>query len=230
MSTDSRSLDGDWQDAGAGRPEPRQGTGPRASFDLAVEHTFGKEGGFTGKDGLPHDSGGPTNMGVTLGTLRAILRVDEDGDGWADGDFNSDGVIDWKDVALLPREVAKERIYRPRYWDGPGFGAIRSQAVATKAFDLGVHAGPRAAVAVLQRAVNEARPAGFAPLRLDGRLGPRTLAAIDACDEELLLRAFASEQAAFYLAIIAEDPTQEGFRRNWLARARWPFPTGRSMA
>ncbi len=27
-------------------------------FDVAVEHTFGKEGGFTGEKGLPNDHGG----------------------------------------------------------------------------------------------------------------------------------------------------------------------------
>jgi lysozyme family protein len=203
---------------------------PADFFDAAVEHTFGKEGGFTGRDGLPGDAGGPTNMGVTLATLRAALRLDEDGDGWADGDFNRDGVIDWKDVALLPREVAKERIYRPRYWEAPRMWLIPRRNVAIKAFDLGVHAGPRAAVAVLQRAVNEARPAGQYPLRIDGRLGSFTAAAVARCDEDLLLRAFASEQAGFYLAIIAEDPEKERFRRNWLARARWPFKVARDVA
>jgi lysozyme family protein len=194
-----------------------------ARFEPAVEHTFGAEGGFTGKDGLPHDSGGPTNMGVTLGTLQAVLRLDQDGDGWADGDFDHDGAITWKDVELLPREVARERVYRPGFWDRPGFAALESQLVAIKAFDLAVHAGPRAAVAVLQRAVNEARPAGVAVLRIDGRLGPQTVAAAGRCDEELLLRAFAAEQASFYLGIIEEDPGKAAFRRNWLARARWPF-------
>lgn len=190
-------------------------------FDAAVEHTFGREGGFTGKDGLPHDSGGPTNMGVTLATLRAVLRVDADGDGWADGDFDRDGDIGWRDVQLLPRSVAKERIYRPRYWDAPRLGLIARKRVAIKVFDLGVHAGPRAAIAVLQRAVNEARTVGVYPLRIDGRLGTFTAAAIVRCDEELLLSAMVAEQATFYLAIIEQDPTQEGFRKNWLRRAAW---------
>lgn len=194
-------------------------------FDIAVEHTFGKEGGFTGKDGLKHDSGGPTNMGVTLATLRRALRVDVNGDGFMDGDFNRDGQIDWKDVAILPREVAKDRIYRPFYWLAPGFDRIPSQLVAMKAFDLGVHSGPSVAIAILQRAVNESRPTGFAPLHIDGALGPKTLTALEACDEEILLAAFAAEQATFYLSLIREDPTQAGFRRNWLARARWPFTT-----
>lgn len=191
-------------------------------FDVAVEHTFSKEGGFTGEHGLPNDHGGATNMGVTIETLRSALSLDGDGDGWLDGDFNHDGVIDWKDVAALPREVAKDRIYRPRYWTAPGFAGIRFGHVAVKAFDLAVHAGPRAAVAVLQRAVNLVRPPGVELLQVDGRLGPRSLAALHACPEGLLLRAFCSEQADFYLAIIASDPTQASFRRNWLSRAAWP--------
>lgn len=194
-------------------------------FDIAVEHTFGREGGFTGKDGLKHDSGGPTNMGVTLTTLRRALRVDVNGDGFMDGDFNRDGQIDWKDVMLLPRDVAKDRIYRPFFWSEPGYHKIASQLVAVKTFDLGVHSGPSVATAILQRAVNESRPSGYAPLHIDGRLGPRTLAALAASDEDILLAAFAAEQATFYLSIIREDPTQGRFRRNWLDRARWPFTT-----
>jgi lysozyme family protein len=193
-----------------------------SQFKPAVEHTFGKEGGFTGKDGLKGDSGGPTNMGVTLATLKRVLR--------ADADLNHDGVVDWKDVRDMPREVARDRIYRPVYWDRPNLAAIRSQKVATKTFDLGVHAGPQAAVMVLQRAVNEARTAGVAPLKIDGRIGPKTLCAIALCDEEVLLSAFAAEQASFYLAIIAEHPEKAGFRRNWLARARWPLDAERSNA
>lgn len=192
-------------------------------FDEAVEHTFGKEGGFTGRHGLKNDSGGPTNMGVTLVTLRRALRVDVNGDGFMDGDFNRDGKIDWKDVKLLPRDVARDRIYRPFYWDQPGFGMIPIKRVAMKAFDLGVHAGPSVATAILQRAVNEARPSGYPTLHIDGRLGPKTLAALAASDEDILLSAFAAEQTNFYLAIIREDPTQGQFRRNWLSRARWPF-------
>lgn len=195
-----------------------------ADFLRAVEHTFGKEGGFTGEHGLPGDSGGPTNMGVTLATLRQVLGLDADGDGFADGDFDRDGDIDWKDVRDLPRAVAAERIYRPRYWDAPGFGRIQSQLIATKAFDLGVHAGSRVAVAVLQRAVNEVRR-GVGVLRIDGVLGPLTLQAIERCDESVLLSIFCAEQASFYLAIIAAHPEKAGFRRNWLARARWPFTT-----
>lgn len=192
-------------------------------FPFAVEHTFRKEGGFTGRHGLPGDTGGPTNMGVTEATLRHALRLDQNRDGWADGDFNRDGVIDWKDVELLPREVARDRIYRPIYWDRPGFGKIRSRRIATKVFDLGVHAGPRVAVRILQQAVNDARPTGMPDLILDGRLGPRTLEGIERCDEDILLSAFAAEQSGFYLKIIEADPGKAGFKKNWLARARWPF-------
>jgi lysozyme family protein len=208
----------------AGAAPPTSSCTPRDVFDEAVEHTFGREGGFTGPDGLPNDRGGPTNMGVTLATLRAALRLDTDGDGFADGDFDRDGDIDWRDVELLPREVAKEQIYLPRYWDGPRLFRIPTRRVAIKAFDLGVHAGPRAAIAVLQRAINEASPAGAPLIRIDGRLGEvETVPALRRCGEELLLLAFAAEQSAFYLAIIDADPTQGGFRTNWLRRARWPF-------
>lgn len=196
---------------------------PDSFFDKAMEHTFGREGGFTGQHGLEHDSGGPTNLGVTLATLKQVLRLDVDGDGFLDGDITKDGVIDWKDVAALPRDVARDRIYKPWYWDAPGLGGIRSQTLATKAFDLGVNAGPRVAVALLQRAVNEAKPPGVQRLKIDGRLGPLSLTAISRCDEDLLLHAFCAEQASFYLGIIEAHPEKDVFRKNWLRRAAWPL-------
>lgn len=196
-----------------------------ADFDRAVRFVFAHEGGYVND---PADTGGPTNLGVTLGTLRDALGKDRDADGWADGDFNHDGRIDAADMMLLSREEALA-IYRARYWDAPGIGFIRDDRIAAKVFDLGVNAHPRVAIALLQRAIDHAAPPGVAHVKDDGQLGPKTLASLAACDPELVLAALASEQSSFYLRIIERSPEKARFKKGWLARARW-IPGGRAAA
>ncbi len=182
-----------------------------SDFEPAVEHTLSPdvEGGYSDD---PADHGGPTNMGITLATLKAAL-------GKA-ADLNGDGRVDAEDVKLLPRSKAIG-IYRLAYWDRPGFGEIPDQAVATKAFDLAVHAGPHASIVLLQRAIDHAKPAFVPAIADDGVLGPKTLATLAQCDRDVLLGAMCSEQASFYLRVIEHDPSQARFKAGWLERARW---------
>lgn len=182
-----------------------------SEFEPAMQVLRDHEGGWSDD---PADRGGPTNMGVTLKTLK-----------WALGgaaDLNHDGKIDAEDLRLLDPERATG-IYRIAFWDGPGFGCIRDQTIATKAFDLGVHAGPHVAIVLLQRAIDHAKPPFVPAVRDDGILGEKTRAALEACDPTILLGAYCSEQAGFYLRIIERDPSQARFKKGWLNRARWPL-------
>jgi lysozyme family protein len=188
-----------------------------ADFAMALRHTFGEEGGYANVKG---DAGGPTNMGVTLATMQAALGVA--------ADLNHDGRVDAEDVKLLTRDQAVA-IYRDAYWCVPGFHLIRDDRIAAKVFDIGVTAGPPVAVILLQRAICHVAPPGVARVRDDGQLGPKTLAALSACDPDLVLAALVSEQKGFYLRCIEEDPTKAQFKAGWLARAGW-VPEGRSAA
>ena len=98
--------------------------GDDSFFDRAVTHTFGSGGRVHRRARARARQRRPDEHGVTLATLRAALRLDVDGDGFADGDFTRDGVIDWKDVRALPaRRRRSDRIYRPGTGTPPGFGA-----------------------------------------------------------------------------------------------------------
>lgn len=178
-----------------------------SSFDAAVAFTFENEGGYADVAG---DPGGPTRYGITLETMKAALG--------SRADLNGDGHIDADDVKMLPRDQARA-IYRERYWDRPGFENIRDQRIATKVFDMGANASPRAAVVLLQRAICHAAPPGVEHPRDDGELGPKTLAALAACEPDVVLGAFISEQKGFYLRCIEHDPVKVKFKAGWLARA-----------
>jgi len=99
-------------------------------------------------------------------------------------------------------------IYEADYWK---FGEITSQRVATKVFDLAVNMGEYVAVRLLQVSVGVIE-AG--PLIADGKLGPQTIAATNAADEEKLMDELKA-QACLYYAKIGKPE----FLLGWLRRA-----------
>ena len=84
----------------------------------------------------------------------------------------------------LPREEAAA-IYRRLYWLRPRLRRGRRDAaprIAAELFDTGVNMGPAVAVTFLQRALTALNRNGkdYPDLTPDGRVGPATLAALDA--------------------------------------------------
>jgi lysozyme family protein len=121
---------------------------------------------------------------------------------------------------------ATEELYQQYFWE-PIFGEqIEDQEGANKLFDLAVNSGIVQAVKFFQRAVNTLRPE--ASLKVDGYLGPKTIAAINACDPVALLghRAGADsvgcgvrgQAEQFYLALAKEYPEDQAALPGWLAR------------
>jgi lysozyme family protein len=119
-----------------------------ASFPAALAFTLGAEGGFVDD---PYDPGGPTNHGITLETFRAY-----GGGGETVGDLQR----------ISPLVVAA--IYRERYWQ-PVRGDELPAGVDLSVFDMGVNAGPRRSIELLQRVLG---------IRTDGEFGPETLARV----------------------------------------------------
>lgn len=173
-------------------------------IDGLIDAVIDREGGYGAH---PADRGGATRWGVTAAVARA--------NGYR-GDMRG-----------YPRTQAVG-VYRRLYWVAPGFNrvATRAPAIAAELFDTGVNMGPGVATGFLQRALNALNRGAtdYPDLTLDGRIGPGTLAALDAfaklrgaAGEAVLLRAIEALQGERYLALAESRPANEVFLYGWLA-------------
>lgn len=175
------------------------------SVDALVDALIEREGGYVNH---PADRGGPTCFGITEAVARAH--------GYAGA------------IRNLPREEAAA-IYRRLYWQRPRHDQVAKLAppVAGELFDTGVNMGPAVASTFLQRALTALNRNGrdYPDLTPDGRIGPHTLAALDAFleargsrgGETVLLRALEALQGERYLRLAELRPANEAFLYGWLA-------------
>lgn len=164
-----------------------------------------REGGYVND---PADPGGPTQHGVTLGTLRALAR-----------DVTADGVVNAADVRAVNAAQAVE-IFLTRYFDRPGLCHLPAPLQAP-VFDMYVNAGIMA-VKLLQRVLI----AQGHNLRCDGVLGPATLAAVQACDGQTLVDPYGATRREFYYSLAQARPAsrkyvvrRDGGKGGWITRA-----------
>lgn len=138
-----------------------------------------------------NDAGGETNFGISK---RSYPNVD---------------------IKNLTRDGAIAIYYKDFWCTGP-YGGIADSALACKVFNTSVNAGQSRAIKLLQQAAN----AQGSTLAIDGVAGPKTIAAINAMHAPDVLASYRAAQEAFYLGIIAKDPSQAKFKNGWIRRAR----------
>lgn len=175
---------------------------PQDVFDRVIVPIIDREGGYVDH---PADRGGPTNWGITEATARRHGYRGHMRD--------------------LPREVALH-IYAVEYWDGPNFDGVAqiSVQIAAELTDTGINMGVFVAAGFLQRALNLFNNRGrlYADLRADGRIGPKTLKALETYlkrrgvdAEAVMVAALNSFQGERYAAIAENDASQEDFAYGW---------------
>jgi len=175
----------------------------QTTFDFALAYLLSPEieGGY-----VDHvdDRGGATKYGISLAYLRHL--PDGDLDGFVDGDLNRDGKVDARDIVMLTPEDAA-RLYRSGFWL-PCRCDDLPPALAVALFDFAVNSGPAIARRGLQEALG---------VKVDGVLGPRTLAAAEKADPSALAR-FLAVRCRFIAGIIRRDPSQAAFELGWYKR------------
>ena len=107
-------------------------------------------------------------------------------------------------------EAQAQAIYKRDYWDAIKGDAIPSQAVAEAIFDTCVNMGVGTGIRLAQTVV------GTPP---DGKIGPKTLAALTAMDERLFFARFALAKIRRYTDICQKTPSQRVFLLGWVVRA-----------
>jgi len=165
-----------------------------SNFSHALDRVLFREGGYVND---PLDLGGETKFGI------------------------SKKAYPWLDIANLSLEDARA-IYKRDYWDKLRLDELQHAEIAEKIFDVAVNMGPRAAIVILQQALNLLVGAtGRSPLQVDGLMGPATLnAANQWCrkDFDSLQKALRGFQFMRYAEIVKDRPDQARFARGWIRR------------
>lgn len=175
------------------------------TIDAIIDGVIGREGRYAND---PHDAGGETMWGITIGTARQH--------GYQ-GPMRS-----------MPRDVAAG-IYRQSYVVGPGFDKIAELCapVGEELVDTGVNMGTVIAGRFLQRALNSLNRNGrdFADLVVDGECGRATRIALSAflkargevAGTTVLMRLLEAQQAVRYMEIGQARPANENFMFGWVS-------------
>ncbi len=157
----------------------------QANFARALSATLKHEGGWADH---PKDPGGATNRGVTLATFRRLVKP-----GATKADLK----------AITTEQVAT--VYRKGFWSQVMADQLPA-GVDFAVFDYAVHSGPSRAVKALQKIVGA---------KVDGVVGPKTIAAVNAVDkvDELI-----EDLCAQRLAFVKRLKTWSTFGKGWEKR------------
>lgn len=170
-------------------------------FDHGWAHTGPKEGAYSDH---PADRGGPTKWGVTERVARANGYTGRMQD--------------------LPEERAKV-IAKTQYWDVLNLDRVAalSLPIAIEMFDTIYNGGEPGQW--LQRCLNVLNRQGtiYPDMQVDGRIGPLTIAALqaylerrDSDGELVMLQALNHLQGCRFIGIAENNPSQEAFVYGWL--------------
>lgn len=161
-----------------------------AEFLPAFERMIVNEGGYV-LHTVKDDRGGMTYAGIA----RAFHP---NWPGWR--------VIDQGETP--PADMVRQ-FYRSNFWHPLRLDEVEHQDVAGNIFDFGVNAGLGTAAKLAQLV------AGTTP---DGKIGAKTLQALNTIDPDLFVARYALAKIARYRDIVAKNRTQQRFLIGWLNR------------
>lgn len=167
----------------------------KQNFAECLQKLLVHEGGFVNH---PDDPGGMTNLGVTKAVWEEWVRHP----------------VDEKQMQnLSPTIVAP--LYRAKYWDKIKGDELPS-GVDYVVFDAAVNSGAGRAAKWLQACVG---------VEVDGGIGPKTLAAVNAFDANQLIEDYAKRRLSFLMDLQHWDT----FGKGWSRRVAEVQKTGLDM-
>lgn len=114
----------------------------------------------------------------------------------------------WADDQVTEEEA--RAIYETKYVRSPGFDKVSDPRLQALLIDFGVNSGPALAISKLQEILR---------VKVDGILGPKTLAAIQAEEPRRLANQLSLARIKMIGRIVKRDPSQLRFINGWLDRA-----------
>lgn len=197
-----------------------------SDFNAAIPIVLRNEGKL---ENDPSDNGGITKYGISLRYIKELIATRPDL--MCDYDLNNSKIINDYDIANMSLLEA-EKTYKEQFWDKYKIGRIKSQAVATKVFDMSVNMGERRAFKILQEACGKVcggRPVfyykvyGTHNLAINGILNDETVEFINGLneyDQETLMELLKKISFDYYEYIANKHPTYKKFLSGWIRRAR----------
>lgn len=113
------------------------------------------------------------------------------------------------DAGQVPDAEQVRQFYRLNFWQPLRLDELQHQRTAAAIYDFAVNAGPVLAVKLAQIVV------GTTP---DGRIGPKTLQALNEADPAFFVLAYALAKVARYRDIVTRDGVQLKFLLGWINR------------
>jgi lysozyme family protein len=114
----------------------------------------------------------------------------------------------WVD-GKVTEEEARE-IYERKYVRGPGFDKVSDLTLKSQLIDFGVTSGPQLAIMKLQEILH---------VKVDGVLGPLTLAAINTLHPEAVNGLLVISRVKMICRLVQKVPTNLKYLTGWVTRA-----------
>lgn len=158
----------------------------KSNFDKALKFLLASEGGYVNN---LSDPGGMTNLGVTKSTWEEYVGH----------------AVNEKAMRGLTQAMVTP-LYKRKYWDKVQ-GDDLPTAIDYVCFDAAVNSGPGRSIKWLQ---------GVIGVDMDGSLGPKTFAAINAYDPKDLIQDYSKRRLSF----LQDLPNWIHFGKGWTKRVQ----------
>lgn len=110
--------------------------------------------------------------------------------------------------------------YKVNYWDVNNLSEIKDQQLADNVCDCGVNCGVATAAKMLQKAFNVTNKyhSGFKPLVVDGKIGNKTLSAINKDNPVKIYDEYNVLRRKYYDDLIVNNPRLAKYKKSWYSR------------
>lgn len=194
-----------------------------AKFEIAEGITGRNEGGYANN---PADTGGETYAGIARNywpKWEGWKYIDKYKADYAKSDKKL-SLAKWVNgsakVTSEPLHLMVSGFYKQNFWDVNKLDEIKDQQLANSVYDFGVNSGTGRAAKFLQWAYNNEQAFNETHKKIieDGKIGPKTLEAINNEDPAEIYNCFNTLRETFYRSIAKGNQVQ--FLKSWLSRLK----------